>query len=57
MRNACSQAKAQAKEMKEKRIRDIEAKKLEEANAMRNITGEGEDDQNTNAKKARIDEV
>ena len=41
MRNACAQAKAQAKEMKAKRIRDI--------------TGEGEE--NTNAKKARIDEV
>ena len=34
-RNACAQAKAQAKEMKAKRIRDIEAMKLEEANASR----------------------
>ena len=74
-RNACAQAKAQAKEKKAKWIREIEAKKLEEANAMRNAcaqakaqakemkakrirdtTGEGEEDQNTNAKKTRIDE-
>jgi len=52
--NASAQAKAQAKEMKAKRIRDIEAKMLRQ----RDSTGEGEEDQNGKAKKARrIDEA
>ena len=48
-----AQAKAQAKEMKAKRIIDIEAKILRQ----RDITGEGKEDQNGKAKKARIDEA
>jgi hypothetical protein len=51
--NELSQAKAQVKEMKAKRLRDIEAKMLR----IRDITGEGEEDQNANAQKARIDEA
>jgi len=51
--NKQAQAKAQVKEMKAKRIRDIEAKMLRQ----RDSTGEGEEDQNGKAKKARIDEA
>jgi len=67
--NASAQAKAQAKEMKAKRIRDIEAAQVKEMKAkrirdieakmlrQRDSTGEGEEDQNGKAKKARIDEA
>ena len=48
--NEQAKVKAQAKEMKAKRIRDIEA-------AQRDITGEGKEDQKGKAKKARIDEA
>ena len=45
--NARWNESAQVKEMKAKRIRDIEAKMLRQ----RDITGEGEEDQNGKAKK------
>jgi hypothetical protein len=45
--NESAQVKAQVKEMKAKRIRDIEAKMLRQ----RDITGEGEEDQNGKEKK------